>query len=129
MRSESVAGNVHRLAGMLAAMGSEARLWIMHLLLGAHPHGMVVNDLERRLGIPASTLSHHLERLKSRNLVKVRREHKCLRYTANTDTLQELLAFLYAECCSGSRAVASGDIVQILKDSGTPLTRPALVRD
>jgi DNA-binding transcriptional ArsR family regulator len=101
----------------------------MHLLLGAHPDGMVVNDLQRRLGIPASTLSHHLERLKSRNLVTVRREHKCLRYTANTDTLQELLAFLYAECCSGSRAVASGAIGQILKDSGTPLTRPTPVRN
>ena len=43
MRSESIAGNVHRLAGILAAMGSEARLRIMQLLLGAHPHGMVVN--------------------------------------------------------------------------------------
>lgn len=129
MRSQAVAGNVHRLACILAAMGSEARLRIMHLLLGAHPHGMVVNDLQRRLGIPASTLSHHLEKLKSGNLVKVRREHKCLRYTANTDTLQELLAFLYAECCSDSRAAASGDIVQILKDSGTPLMRPTLVGD
>jgi len=86
MRSESVAGNVHRLAGILAAMGSEARLRIMQLLLGAHPHGMVVNDLQRRLGIPASTLSHHLEKLKSRNLVRVRREHTCLRYTANSQS-------------------------------------------
>lgn len=128
MRPQSVVGNVRRLASILAAMGSEARLRIMQLLLGAHPQGMVVNDLQRRLGIPASTLSHHLEKLKSRNLVRVRREHTCLRYTANTDTLQELLAFLYAECCPDSRAVASGDIVQVLTESGTPLTRPTPLR-
>ena len=129
MRPQSAVGNVRRLAGVLAAMGSEARLRIMQLLLGAHPQGMVVNDLQRRLDIPASTLSHHLEKLKSRNLVRVRREHTCLRYTANTDTLQELLAFLYAECCPDSRAVASGDTVQILTKSGRPWMSPRAVRD
>ena len=107
--------NVARYADMFSAMGTEARLRIMQLLLSAHPEGLVVGDIQSELGIPNSTLSHHLEKLKNEGLVSVRREGTYLWYTANTAALQELLGFLYAECCTRSGAVKARDIVQIGK--------------
>ena len=104
-----------RYADMFSAMGTEARLRIMQLLLSAHPEGLVVGDIQAELGIPNSTLSHHLEKLKNENLVNVRRESTFLRYTANTAALEELLGFLYAECCTRNKAVKPAKITQICK--------------
>lgn len=92
-------------ADMFSAMGTEARLRIMQLLLSAHPEGMVVGEIQEELDIPNSTLSHHLDKLKSEDLVKVTRESTYLRYTANTEALQEVLQFLYAECCTRNKAL------------------------
>src|ERR1039457_4257531 len=103
---------VAKYADMFSAMGTEPRLRIMQLLLSAHPEGMVVGDVQAELEIPNSTLSHHLEKLKNEGLVNVRREGTFLRYTANTEALQELLQFLYAECCTRNKAVKPKDVVQ-----------------
>lgn len=102
---------VVRFADMFSAMGTEARLRILRLLLSAHPEGMVVGEIADDLGIPASTLSHHLEKLKHESLVAVRRDGTFLHYTANTGALQELLGFLYAECCTRNKAIAPETIV------------------
>jgi ArsR family transcriptional regulator, arsenate/arsenite/antimonite-responsive transcriptional repressor len=106
-------GQAARFADMFSAMGSEARLRIMQLLLSAHPEGLVVGEIQDELDIPNSTLSHHLDKLKAEDLVQVEREHTFLRYTANTDVLQELLQFLYAECCTRNQALRPECIVQI----------------
>jgi DNA-binding transcriptional ArsR family regulator len=106
---------VAKFADMLSAMGTEPRLRIMQLLLSAHPDGLVVGDIQSELDIPNSTLSHHLEKLKNEELVNVRRESTFLRYTANTEALQELLQFLYAECCTRNKAVKPQNIVQLCK--------------
>lgn len=98
-------------ADMLAAMGSEPRLRIMRLLLSAHPDGMVVGEIAEELDVMASTLSHHLEKLKHEDLVRVQREGTFLRYSANTAVLERLLAFLYAECCTRNKAVEPQKIV------------------
>jgi ArsR family transcriptional regulator, arsenate/arsenite/antimonite-responsive transcriptional repressor len=98
---------------MFSAMGTEPRLRIMQLLLKAHPEGLVVNEIQAELGIPNSTLSHHLDKLRNEDLVNVQRESTFLRYTANTDALQELLGFLYAECCTRNQAVRAEEIVRI----------------
>lgn len=97
--------DIARFADMLSAMGTEPRLRIVRLLLTAHPVGMVVGEIGEELGIPNSTLSHHLEKLKNENLVTVTREGTFLRYAANHEALQELLAFLYDECCTRNRVV------------------------
>ena len=94
------ADQVARYADMFSALGTEPRLRIVQLLLSAHPEGLVVNEIQEELGIPSSTLSHHLDKLKNEELVAVQRESTFLRYTANTEILQELLRFLYAECCT-----------------------------
>jgi DNA-binding transcriptional ArsR family regulator len=104
---------VTRYADMFSAMGTEARLRIMQLLLSAHPEGMVVSEIQEELGIPNSTLSHHLDKLKNEDLVSVRRESTFLRYTANTQALQKILQFLYSECCTRNKAVKPQDVVHI----------------
>jgi ArsR family transcriptional regulator len=110
-----MAAKISRYADMLAAMGAEPRLRVMRLLLSAHPDGMVAGEIQSELGIAASTLSHHLEKLKAEDLVTVERESTFLRYRANTGALQELLGFLYAECCTRSSAIHPDAIVRIGK--------------
>jgi ArsR family transcriptional regulator len=99
-----------RFADMLAAMGTESRLQIVRLLLSAHPKGLIAGDLGAELSIPASTLSHHLDRLKREGLVTVAREGTFLRYTANTAVLSELLEFLFAECCTRTCAISPAQL-------------------
>src|ERR1700689_5137886 len=105
MATQPTEDEVTRFADMFSAMGTGPRLRIMRVLLSAHPDGMVVGDVGEDLGIAASTLSHHLEKLKNEGLVKVRREGTYLWYSANAVVLQELQAFLYAECCTRNKAV------------------------
>ena len=106
---------VAKYADMFSAMGTESRLRIMQLLLTAHPEGLVVSDIQGEIEIPNSTLSHHLDKLRTEGLVAVQREGTFLRYTANTEALQELLQFLYAECCTRNQALKPQDIIQICK--------------
>ena len=106
---------ITKYADMFSAMGTEARLRIMQLLLSAHPDGLVVGEIQEELEIPNSTLSHHLDKLRNEDLVKVQRESTFLRYMANTETLQELLQFLYAECCTRNKAVEPQAIIQLCK--------------
>ena len=110
---------IAKYADMFSAMGTEPRLRIMQLLLTAHPEGLVVGEIQSELEIPNSTLSHHLDKLKNEGLVEVHRESTFLRYTANTTALQELLQFLYAECCTRNKAVKLQNIVQICKKEFT----------
>jgi DNA-binding transcriptional ArsR family regulator len=109
------AEQITRYADMFAAMGTDSRLRIMQLLLTAHPEGLVVGELQAELGISASNLSHHLDKLKNEDLVRVAREGTFLRCTANTATLQELLGFLYAECCTRNKAVKPESFVKLCR--------------
>src|SRR2546428_11110771 len=71
-----------RYAAMFAALGHEARVRIVRLLLAAHPDGLVAGEIQQELGIPASTLSHHLDALETAGLIAQRREGRVLRYSA-----------------------------------------------
>lgn len=113
MSKQPKAEDVSRYADMLAAMGAEPRLRIMRLLLSAHPDGLVVSEIGAELGMAGSTLSHHLEKLKNEGLVSVSRESTFLRYSANTQSLQDLLGFLYAECCTRNQAIEPQAIIQL----------------
>jgi ArsR family transcriptional regulator, arsenate/arsenite/antimonite-responsive transcriptional repressor len=114
-QSKRSAEQIVKYADMFSAMGTEARLRIMQLLLSAHPDGMIVGDIQQELDIPNSTLSHHLDKLRSEGLVSVRRESTFLHYTASTAALQELLQFLYAECCTRNKALKPEAIVQVCR--------------
>jgi ArsR family transcriptional regulator, arsenate/arsenite/antimonite-responsive transcriptional repressor len=115
MPARTIDEQVTRFADMMSAMGTEPRLRIMRLLLSAYPDGLVVGDIGEELEIPGSTLSHHLEKLKNEDLVTVRREGTFLRYAANSEALKALLAFLYAECCSRSKAVEPEAITRLCR--------------
>jgi len=106
---------VTRTAQRFSALGAEPRLQILRLLLAAHPTGMVAGEVQEEMSIPASTLSHHLEKLRQVGLVSVRRESTYLWYTADTEALREVMNFLYEECCTRTRAVAPETLVQILQ--------------
>jgi ArsR family transcriptional regulator, arsenate/arsenite/antimonite-responsive transcriptional repressor len=115
MSKKPDAEKIMRYADMLAAMGTEPRLRIMQLLLSAHPEGMVVGEIGSELDIPSSTLSHHLDKLRNEDLVKVRRDGTFLWYTASTEALEELLGFLYAECCTRNKAVRPEKFITLCK--------------
>jgi DNA-binding transcriptional ArsR family regulator len=102
-------------ADMFAALGAEPRLRILRALLAAHPDGMVVGEIQSELDIVPSTLSHHLEKLKNEELISVRRESTFLRYSANTTVLEQLLGFLYAECCTRNKAIKPAKIAEICR--------------
>jgi DNA-binding transcriptional ArsR family regulator len=111
----NVEHHIEHYADMFAAMGTESRLRIMRLLLSAHPEGLVVGEIQAELDISASTLSHHLDKLKNEGLVDVKREGTFLRCHANVAALQELLGFLYAECCTRNHVIKPHEIVQLRK--------------
>ncbi len=104
-----------RYADMFAAMGAESRLRIMQRLLAAHPAGLVVGEIQAELGLSGSNLSHHLDKLRNEGLVQMQREGTFLRYRANTDALQQLLAFLYSECCTRSRAISPQKLAHVFR--------------
>jgi DNA-binding transcriptional ArsR family regulator len=104
-----------RFAEMFAALGAEPRLQVVRLLLSAHPEGLVVGEIQEETGIPGSTLSHHLEKLKIDDLVTTEREKAFIRYRANTETLADLLKFLYAECCTRNKAVKASHVLAVCK--------------
>jgi DNA-binding transcriptional ArsR family regulator len=111
----AISDSVTRYADMFAALGAEPRLRIVRLLLSAHPDGLVVSDIQAETGIPGSTLSHHLEKLKNDELVTAEREKAFIRYRANTTGLEELLGFLYAECCTRNKAVSPKRVAALCK--------------
>ena len=110
--SKKNSDSIAKYADMFSAMGVEPRLRIMQLLLTAHPDGLVVGEIQQELDIPNSTLSHHLDKLRNEGLVNVQRESTFLRYTADTDALQQLLGFLYAECCTRNKALKPEEVLQ-----------------
>ena len=104
---------ITRYADMFSAMGTEARLRIMQLLLSAHPDGLVVGEIGNELEIPGSTLSHHLDKLRNEDLVKVRREGTFLWYSANTEVLQR-------ETRRGNREEESRSLMVNIREQKAP---------
>ena len=105
----TTADDISIFARRLGAIGTEARLRILGLLVSAGAQGLVVGEIARELGIRGSTLSHHLEKLRQQGLVKVRREGTFLWYSADSAMLRQLLEFLAAHC--GAAGDAGGTIV------------------
>jgi ArsR family transcriptional regulator, arsenate/arsenite/antimonite-responsive transcriptional repressor len=107
--------DIERYAEMFSTIGTAPRLRIMRLLLSAHPEGLVVGDIQAETRIASSTLSHHLDKLRNQDLVAVRRKGTFLWYSVRTDSLQELLSFLYAECCTRNRLIEPDALAGISK--------------
>jgi ArsR family transcriptional regulator, arsenate/arsenite/antimonite-responsive transcriptional repressor len=93
-------------AERLKALGHPVRLSILRLIVQGHPDGTPAGEIQERVGIPASTLSHHLACLAESRLVSVEREGTTLRYRAHFETLHTLTQYLWEDCCKGGRACA-----------------------
>jgi len=89
-------------ASALKELGHQTRLAIYKELVKSGPAGISVGELQNRIEIPASTLSHHLSALMSVDLIKQERQGRILFCHARYETLEEIMAFLIEECCAGT---------------------------
>jgi ArsR family transcriptional regulator, arsenate/arsenite/antimonite-responsive transcriptional repressor len=87
-------------AAHLEALGNPTRLRIYRTLVKAGEPGLPVGKLQARLGIPASTLSHHLKTLIVVRLISQERDATTLYCKANYPVMRGLVEFLVAECCT-----------------------------
>ena len=88
-------------ARCLEKLGNATRLEIFRLLVRAGPAGLAVGEIQEHLGIPGSTLSHHISHLVNAGLVHQQREGRVLRCTPNFTLIDEVIRFLTEECCVG----------------------------
>ncbi|MBY5921734.1 ArsR/SmtB family transcription factor [Ferrimonas balearica] len=84
----------------LSELGHETRLAIFRLLVRGNRQGLSVGEIQSHLDIPGSTLSHHISRLVAAGLVEQIRDGRTLYCKARMESLDELMAFLTAECCT-----------------------------
>ena len=97
--------SVEEIAATFAALGQPSRLNIVRLLLSAYPKGLPAGEIQRELGITASTLSHHLEKLRQVGVVQAEKDRQWIWYSVQSDTLKHLIDFLFEECCTRNRVV------------------------
>lgn len=100
---------LERNAERFKALGHPVRLAILRLVVQGREEGTPAGELQERIGIPASTLSHHLACLAGAELVRVERDGTTLRYRADFTTLRGLDAYLWEDCCQGGRTQACCD--------------------
>ncbi len=91
---------LEKAAKQLEALGSPTRLQVYRMLVRAGDGGLPVGRLQSRLGIAASTLSHHLHRLILTGLVTQERQATTLICRASYPAMNALLGFLSDECCA-----------------------------
>lgn len=85
----------------LGALAHETRLSVFRMLVQAGPAGVIAGVIAERLGVPPSTMSHHLSTLERAGLVQSERESRLIRYRADFAGMRRLLTFLMEDCCQG----------------------------
>ena len=99
------------MADRFAALASPQRMQIIRLLLAAYKlGGMTVSQIQADLGIPGSTLTHHLGRLEHAGLINSRRDRQWIWYSAHTEGLREILDFLFRECCTRTDVIPAEEL-------------------
>jgi ArsR family transcriptional regulator, arsenate/arsenite/antimonite-responsive transcriptional repressor len=88
-------------AEQLGALGHPARLAILRYVVQAGPEGAAAGEIQAKLDIPASTLSHHIDRLARNGLLQARREGTFIYYSAVFTALRALTDYLWEDCCKG----------------------------
>jgi ArsR family transcriptional regulator, arsenate/arsenite/antimonite-responsive transcriptional repressor len=109
-------------ADRLKALGHPVRLAILRLVVQGHEEGTPAGEIQEKVGIPASTLSHHLACLAETGLVLVEREGTVLRYRAHFETLHKLTQYLWEDCCKAGRNCASAKLL------GSACCTPTLIK-
>ena len=91
----------------LAALAQDTRLSVFRLLVKAGPDGMIAGSVAEAMGVPPSTMSHHLAKLEQAGLVTSWRTRRLIHYAADYAGMQGLLTFLMADCCQGDPRACS----------------------
>ena len=91
-------------ANILAKIGNPTRLKIVRLLVRAGDEGLAVGQIQKRLNIPGSTLTHHIAHLKSAGVIRQQRRQATLICTMEYQVLQDLVDYLTEECCADQEA-------------------------
>jgi DNA-binding transcriptional ArsR family regulator len=84
-----------------AARAQEHRLRVFRLLVREGPNGLPAGEIAERIGVPPSTLSHHLAYLERAGLLRSRRIERRIFYAVDLEGTRRLLAFLTEDCCQG----------------------------
>lgn len=90
-------------AARLAALGHPVRLAILRAVVKGPEAGTPAGELQAKVGIPASTLSHHLATLNEADLVKVERSGNFLLYRCDFNSLRALSDYLWEDCCGSGK--------------------------
>lgn len=93
--------DIDNVAKCLSELGNPTRLAIFRLLVRAGKPGLTVGGLQKRLEIPASTLSHHISHLVWAGLISQERDGRTLHCRTKPDVMDQLIGFLMDECCKG----------------------------
>jgi ArsR family transcriptional regulator, arsenate/arsenite/antimonite-responsive transcriptional repressor len=105
----------------LAALAQETRLALFRRLVQQGPEGLPAGEIGAALAVPAPTLSFHLAQLERAGLVLSRREGRSIRYATNYGAMEELLAYLYDNCCQGGACCPPGNSIPLLQlPTGVP---------
>ncbi len=112
MTIKQAAMDIEQAAQCMESLGNPKRLEIVRLLVKSGNEGLAVGKVQRALGIPASTLSHHILSLVGAGLVSQQREGRSLRCRPNFERLRDLTTLLFAECCTGAEAEEASKVDQ-----------------
>ena len=99
-----MASKVERHAEQLGALGHPVRLAILRFVVQAGEAGAPAGDIQMRMDLPASTLSHHLKRLLDAGLLDSRAQGTFHYYTANYSALRLLTDYLWEDCCKRGKS-------------------------
>ncbi len=91
----------------LAALAQETRLAVFRLLIASGPEGVRAGAIGEKLGIAPATLSFHLKELANAGLVAARQQGRLVIYSANFETMNNLIGFLTENCCGGNPCTSS----------------------
>lgn len=91
-------------AERLAALGHPVRLAVLRHVVKAGPEGSSAGEIQAKVDVPASTLSHHVDRLVRTGLLEARREGTYIYYSAVFPALRALTDYLWEDCCKGGKA-------------------------
>ena len=97
-------------AQRLGSLGSPVRLKIYRALVRAGDDGLAVGDLQERVGLPGSTLSHHIRQLKEAGLISQERQATTLICRADFAVMYKLVEYLVDECCMDGACIPVGRV-------------------